>query len=126
MLNKIKDFIVEFKKNENHEKTLGKSFNLDNIRVFLICDYHVPDYMRKHRSLYYVKETKDQRGKKLDAFFEENEEIKRNNFFILNVDDLKKLYGWTFQMVWESILNEKSSFASTTTTNSTINKNSKK
>ena len=123
MLNKIKNFIVEFKKDENHKKTLGKAFNLDNIRVVLICGYHVPDYLRKYGlygsrrySSFSEEKTKDQRGKELDAFFEKNEEIKKDNFSILNVNDLKMMYGWTFKMVLESILNEKSSFATTTTT----------
>ena len=122
MLNNIKNFIDRFKKDTT---TLGPGFNLDNIRVVLICGYGVPKYMKKYRPDREKKGGKEEDGKEegekqLDAFFEENKEIKRDNFFILNVDDLKRMYGPTFQLVWESILNEP--FESTTTS-STVNKN---
>ncbi len=109
MLKKIKIFIDSFKK---HTTTLGPGFNLDNIRVVLICGYGVPKYMKKDSPDPELRgneggKGKEEGGKKLDAFFEENKEIKRDNFFILNADDLKKMYGPTFQMVWESILNER-------------------
>ena len=122
MLKKIKDFIVEFQLElsslKEEDKKPGTAFNLDNIRVVLICGYHVPNFLGKYSPDPKLRGKKD--GKKLDAFFEENKEIKRDHFFILNADDLKKMYGPTFQMIWESILNE--SFASTTTS-STTNEN---
>ena len=116
MLKKIKDFIVKFKSELSSlkEEKPGTAFNLDNIRVVLICGWKVPNYMRKYspdRENKGGKEDGKEDGKKegekkLDAFFEENKEIPRDNFFILNVDDITKMYGPTFQLVWESILNK--------------------
>ena len=131
MLNDIKDFIAKFKLElsslKKEEKKPGKAFNLDNIRVVLICGWRVPNYMSKYSPDFELRQNKraiEEGGKdgprKLNAFFTNNQEIKEDNFFILNVDELKKLYGPTFQLVWESILNEP--FESTTTS-STVNKN---
>ena len=101
ILEKVKEFIVKFKK----EEIPGTAFNLDNIRIVLICGYKVPNYMRKYSSDPELR-GKDQVGNELDAFFANNQEIKEDNFFILNVNDLKEMYGPVFQIVWESILNE--------------------
>ncbi len=110
MLNDIKDFIVKFKLElstlKEEEKKPGTAFNLDNIRVVLICGWHVPNYMRKYSPDPKLRGKKEDGPGKLKAFFTNNQEIKEDNFFILNVDDLKKMYGPTFQLVWESILNE--------------------
>ena len=101
MLRNIKKFIVKFEKEEKP----GIAFNLKNIRVVLICTYKVPKNMRKYSSDPELR-GKDQVGNELNAFFANNKEIQENNFFILNVDDLKKMYGPVFRLVWESILNE--------------------
>ena len=104
ILEKVKEFIVKFKK----EEISGTAFNLDNIRIVIICGYNVPNYMRKYSSDPALREKagKDQVGNELDAFFANNQEIKEDNFFILNVNDLKEMYGPVFRIVWESILNE--------------------
>ena len=102
MLGTVKEFIAKLKK----EEIPGTAFNLKNIRIVLICGYNVPNYMRKYSSDPALRRN-DQVGKddKLHAFFAKNQEIK-DNFFILNVNDLKEMYGPVFRNVWESILNE--------------------
>ena len=105
MFEKIKKFIVKFEEEEKPDI----AFNLKNIRVVLICAYNVPDYMRKYSSdpALRGKAGNDQVGKELNAFFTSNKEIKKDNFFILNIDDLKEMYGPVFRIVLES-MNEES------------------
>ena len=104
MLQKITNFIAE----ANSSLPVGGAFNLKNIRVVLICAYEVPVYMQQYspnaRATNPQYDTKY--AKELDEFFDNHKEIKKENFFILNTEDLKKMYGPTFRMVWESIINE--------------------
>ena len=104
MLDRIAKFIAE----ANSSLPVGGAFNLKNIHVVLICAYEVPDYMEKYspnaRATNPQYDTKYAKG--LDQFFDNHKEIKKENFFVLNAADLKQMYGPTFQMVWESIVNE--------------------
>ena len=105
---KTLDRIAKFIAEASPSLPVGGAFDLKNIRVVLICAYEVRDYMEKYspnaratNPQYDTKYAKD-----LDEFFDNHKEIKKENFFILNAADLKQMYGPTFQMVWESIVNE--------------------
>ena len=106
MLEKIATFIADA--DTTPKLSVGGAFNLLNIRVVLICAYEIPDYMQKYSPNAHPtnRQSNTKYAKELDNFFEEHKKIKKENFFILNAADIKKMYGPTFQMVWESIINE--------------------
>ena len=115
MLKKVREFILEFKKAmmARNQKTPGQDFELNNIRVVLVCAYEVPKFLgqyfpdlQQHQKLHH--------NKNLEEFFKENQEqcpeLKRENFIVMDLNHLKAMYGPTFRVMWESIINEAGDF----------------
>jgi len=112
---KIEDFIAKFQEEFQEDMKSWKGFNLNNIRVVFVCVFQVPDYLRKYSAhekrnineKYNEPQTGPKLKRELNEFLKGNKVVKKENLFILNESDFKQMLGPTFQILWESIVNEK-------------------